>query len=163
MDLSTTNLVIEKLNKSIKGQSIRQSKDIQLRLADLYSERARLKKMSENEQSCGNCMNSKADRLKALNLYYKLFDRFSSETQERLVMQVSHLSISTNQERKATSLYNKVLKSRKYHKNVKARVLLSKAEQQFHKGFYKDSLKNYDKAISKNKKLKSPLVLYRVA
>lgn len=165
MDLSTTNLVIEKLTKSIKGQSDRQSKDIQLRLADLYSERARLSNLRqhENRNQCADCKNPKADRRKALSLYYKLFDRFDSPTQERMIQQISHLSLAVNQLRPADRLYQKILASRKYSKFVKARVMLSLAEQAFFKGEYKKALRLYDSAMARHKKLKKPLVLYRVA
>ena len=70
MSYDNHTLVINKLNTAL---SLMKKGDVSLRpttkrLADLYSERARIAEFQENEKNCNNCMKSNEDRLTAIKL-----------------------------------------------------------------------------------------------
>src|SRR6476646_2030307 len=74
MDLETHTLVVEKLRSVLKNDLKDVARaPIQLRLADVLSERARLKAQKEVESNCDDCQKSKEDRQEALSLYESAF------------------------------------------------------------------------------------------
>src|SRR3990167_5037838 len=92
MDLSTHNIVIEKLENILSETEAQDIKRIDLtrRLADLYSERARIENMQESEQNLAE-IQSKKDRERALYLYRDLLTRVSKKDQAEVLMLMAHL------------------------------------------------------------------------
>jgi tetratricopeptide (TPR) repeat protein len=159
MDLDTHNMVIEKIRQ---GLDLNPAPEVRLRLADLYSDRARLKALQEAEKNCQNCEKSHEDRKEALSLYQAIFDRLSQEEQLRSFEQIAQAYTILNQQTQAKSFYDKVIKG-KYSHGLKARAYLHKADQDFFAHKYSAAYQNYKKAISMERAQKTPVVGYRMA
>lgn len=87
MDESTDSLVIDKLERAmdLMDKDAPERTGVQLRLADIYAERARLKLIEEGKKSCDTCEGSKADRAKALAYYKDAFPKLRETTRARFL------------------------------------------------------------------------------
>jgi len=163
MDLETHNVLIEKINKGYDGKS-KIADSVQLRLADLYADRARIKTLKEAEkENCNSCMGSKADRREALNRYFRLFEIYEGSEQERILVQIIQMNMLLDNKFAKKKFYKKIVDQKKYGLNLKGRAYLALAEIDFYDGEFKNSRNLYKNAIRLKPQLNTLLTRYRLA
>ncbi len=159
MDVGTHDVLIQKLEK---GLEINKDIQIQLRLADLYADRSRLKTIQETEEKCQQCHSSNQDRRKSLSLYLDIFDKVTDEEQKRVFEQIAQSHTLLGETTKAKSFYKKII-DKKYDKGLKAIAHQKQADLYFFSHDYSRALKDYKKSNSLDPSLKTALVSYRMA
>ena len=159
MDIETHDMLIAKIEQGLQSD---QTPEFRLRLADLYSDRARLKSLQENEKPCNNCFKSNQDREQALSLYLTIFDQLKGKEQLQSFEQIAQSYTVLNKETKAKNFYQKVIQGQ-YTQKLKAQAYLKKADQSFFDHQYARAYKDYSKAVSLEKTTKTPLTRYRMA
>ncbi len=167
MDSETQNLVIDRLEQIIATMDKTDASwpGSTLRLADLLAERARLRFMAEIEASCDGCKGSVADRKKALSLYESVFEKSKKSEQGNILFQIAHLHQIANEDNKAKTIYENILKAKKgvYTEDVTTQSLLALADLHFQKAKYKDAQKLYNQALEKAQATQKGFILYRLA
>ncbi len=154
MDESTHSLVIDKLERALdlmeKGAPERQG--VVLRLADLYSDRARLKAMTEVQKNCDNCEGSKEDRAKALGYYKESLPKAKGEDQGKILVQMAHLNNMNGQSAKAEDIYHDVIKKGRkgYESSVVGSAYFNIGEIHFRKGQFKEAKRQFEKALKQD-------------
>lgn len=165
MDETTHDEIIQKLEMGIDGmdKTDPERNGIVLRLADLYSDRARLKALNEVEQNCKDCKGALNDRKKAISLYEEALPKTAKQDQGRIVLQVAHLYSLNDEQKKANQLYAKILRDKRtYSSEVRALAFMNEGEVEFRNNDFKHALKDFESA--RREKLSSKaLVEYRIA
>lgn len=167
MSLEMQNLVVEKLERVLSQIDKKDSSYIPstLRLADLLAERARTRAMLEVEAGCNDgCKGSGDDRKKALKLYKKALPGSHGEMQGRVLFQIAHLSNLSGDDKKATTVYQDILKNPKKHdgETVSA-ARVAYADILFQKGQFKEALAESKLALKGSKTTNKGLIVYRMA
>lgn len=157
---------LETVSKSLADKD--ESKvPIALRLADLYSERARKDAMNEIEKGCANsCGAGSADRAKALRLYNEVLPRVSEASKAKVIVQIGHLYQMSGQEAKALEFYQKVVQDKSAHAmsaDLKSEANLSLAEIYFKKREYKNAHTHYQNVLNIPSSNSKGLASYRSA
>ncbi|MEZ0392820.1 MAG: tol-pal system YbgF family protein [Pseudobdellovibrionaceae bacterium] len=167
MDSETQNLVIERLERIIGLMEKKDSSWVptNLRLADLLSERARLRFMNEVEVNCQGCKGSVEDRKRALSMYEGILKTARPEMKAPIFFQMGHLYQIGGNSDKAASLFQSVLsdKSKNPNPDLIRRARTSLADLEFERGHHKDALKHYNLALKDPKTANKGLILYRRA
>lgn len=125
MNTETQDLVISKMERVI---STLDRKDpawnpSQLRLADLLSERARLRFINEVEANCDGCKGSKADRAKAVRIYEDLLKSVKLNEHGPILFQLAHLYEMSGRTDKAIQLFETIIKDAKA-KKISAEIVV---------------------------------------
>ena len=162
MDLETHNVLIQKIEKGFDKKSAI-ADTVQLRLADLYADRARLKTMKEMDQGCTNCLKSKEDRQAALSKYLRLFEIYTGAEQERILVQIVQMNRLMDSSFAKKKFYTKIITKKRYGKALKARATQALAEIHFYDGDFKTAQQQYKKAIQMKPSLRTYLTRYRLA
>ena len=166
MDETTHDEIIKRLELGVDDmdKDAPERTGILGRLAELYADRARLKAMSEVERKCEKCVGAKSDRAHAIDLYNQILPKVEKDAQGRVVLQLAHLHALNDQAKKAESLYQDILKSKRgrYSSEVRAIAEASVAEIYFRKGEFKPALSHFEAARREQVKNKA-LVEYRIA
>jgi hypothetical protein len=157
---------LEKVSQSLADKD--ESKvAITLRLADLYSERARHTAMSEIEKGCvSNCNGAVADRAKALRLYTDILPRVPAVNKSKVIVQVGHLYQLNGQEDKALSFYTQIVNGTatgNISSDLKSEAHLSLAEIYFKRRDYRNASVHYKNIISLPSSNSKGLASYRNA
>ncbi|MEO0336260.1 MAG: hypothetical protein AAF202_07690 [Pseudomonadota bacterium] len=167
MDIKTHTLVIKKLEKVLKdsGKKVEYNVSLILRLADLYSERARLKSIKEGDQDCKDaCLGSDKDRRKAIASYRSLLAHVDGEVGATIIMQTAHLHQVLGEVEEAKRLYQGVLKEKsKRSSAIVGQAYAGLAGIQFMQNDFKSALKNYDAALKQKDTKKKGFLVYRKA
>lgn len=118
MDPTTRNLLIGKLEKVLIGLPKADSShsSVSLRLADLYSERARVDAMKELESGCSPCVAGVQDRKKAIKIYSETLSSVPEENRGRIIFHIAHLSELLGDSSKAESTYQEIIRTSKNEK-----------------------------------------------
>jgi hypothetical protein len=166
MDETTHDQIIGRLEMGLDGMDKNEPErtGIQLRLADLLADRARLKAMNEVESGCKNCKGALNDRKKALSLYQEALPKVERADQGRRVLQIAHLYELLERQKESKALYNKIItaKSGIYTSEVKAIAYTAIGERKFKDGDFKHALTNFEAARRENLKAKA-IVEFRIA
>lgn len=163
-DGDARNLLITKLEKVQMQLAPNDASKIAvtLRLADLYSERARISSLAELDQGCQTCKAGEADRKKALRFYLEVMDRTPEASRGKVMVQIGHLYQVTGSEDKAIEFYQKVLQTEKAPALV-SEANLSLAEIHFkHRDFAK-AIPYYQELIKTPTASSRGLAAYRLA
>lgn len=166
MDIHTHDIVITKLENVVKNldKKISQKAPIILRLADLYSDRARLKFMQEMEKSCDACLGSKDDRKAAIDHYLSIIPYLDGDTQAQSLIQAAHLYKLIGNVNEAIKLYKSVAESRKnYAAVMKGSAYGGLGETYFQKGEFKQAKKYLQKALNIPETPQPGYLQYRLA
>lgn len=156
MSSESQDLVIQKLERIISNLEKQDSSYLptQLRLADLYSERARSRFMLEIEAGCADCKGSQADRIKAIAIYESLIHELNINEKSQVLFQLAHLYQISGKTDKAQKLYEDVLKNASNNKIADSILVKSRAslgDIYYQKGQFKEALAQYNLALkSKN-------------
>ena len=167
MDLETHDLVINKLEGVIGAlnEADTQKLPVLLRLGDLYADRARLRTMAEVEKNCTGCLNSKADRHRALALYNRAFRISDPNQQGHLLLQMSHLHQAVGQQKSAVQLLNRIIRagSSRYGRLTLALAYNGLGEIEYRKGRFAQSKYYFSRAYKEPKLPRRGFALYRLA
>lgn len=168
MNSNTQDLVITKMERVLSAMDKTDSAWLasQQRLADLLSERARTRFMSEVESNCDGCKGSKDDRQKAIKIYESLLAEVKINEHAPILFQLAHLYEMAGQQDKAIALYERILKNAKAQKTSAAIVSRSQAslgDLLFQKGKFNEAREQYIIAL-KDKNLENrALTIYNKA
>jgi hypothetical protein len=150
---SYSNL-IKKLESTLPSiADYRTKTSVQLRIGDLYADRARLLAMKEVEKSCDSCLGSKSERKKALGYYSQVVSGLRGEQRSRITLQLAHLN-SLNGDLKATEkIFQGVLREERatagsQPENLVAESYIGLGEIRFFENKYKDARGQYEKALA---------------
>lgn len=115
MQPATQDLVITKIERVLSTLDKEDPAWLssQQRLADLLSERARTRFMTEVESNCDGCKGSKEDRKKAIQIYESLLQEVKINDHGPILFQLAHLYQLNDQSEKAMALYESILKDSK--------------------------------------------------
>ncbi|MDB2426081.1 hypothetical protein N9W41_00895 [bacterium] len=163
MDINTHTMVINKLETSLNNGA--RTANLTLRIADLYSERARLKFMKEEDKNCNGCLGSKADRSQAIK-YYNSFLNFkvNNATQVSKVMtQIAHLYNLTNKQQKAIQLFTRIIKTRSFPSVIKSNATVALADIYYIQHKYKKALKYYKQSLRFKNEEQNLYAKYRIS
>ncbi len=157
---------LEKVNQSLADKD--ESKvAITLRLADLYSERARRDSMMEIEKGCTTTCNAgTADRTKALRFYTDVLPRVPDVNKSKVIVQIGHLYQLNGQEEKSLAFYSKVVEgggAGNMSSNLKSEAHLSLAEIYFKRRDYKKASVHYQTILNLPSSNSKGLASYRNA
>ncbi len=147
-DDGTRDLLIQKL----KGVHFNLSPEdpskvaVALRLADLYSERARVSAMKELESGCTVCTAGEDDRKKALSLYLEVVGRAPEASRNKVLIQVGHLQEILGQDSEAKKSYE-IVSAKSTDQQAQSDANLSLAEMLYKKSQFKEALGYYTKVI----------------
>lgn len=151
LDLETTNEVVVRMEKVLSSLE-RDSESylpMQLRLADLYSDRARLYEVKDTAAGRETLKKSENDRKKAIVIYETALPQLKGEEQSRVLAQMAHLYQLTGDKAKAQELYAQILKqSKKYSNDLLVQSYLGVAEMALSQAKYDVAEKNFKLALA---------------
>lgn len=164
MDLSDTNTVIAKLTQILPAlqDDPKKQNTVQIRLADLHAERARIFEVNAGEKNCTNCKESNADRRQAISYYASGLPKSDVETQKRGYAQLAYLYLATEQSGKATEVYKSVLKNPRL-KSIHPKAHLGLGDIYFTDAKYKAALNELESAKRNADKNDVSYITYRQA
>ena len=151
MDSETHTIVIEKLesvlSKAKEDETINM-RPIRARLADLYSERARLRAMDEAEKNCQDCTGAKDDRKRAIDLYATVIREAQPSEQGALFMQKAHLHEMQNEPTKARAIYDSMIQRgpKEYGRNTIVQAYMGRGEIRYAKGEFGKAKPDFEAA-----------------
>jgi hypothetical protein len=168
MDSSTQDLVIKKMERIISQMSPTDSSwaPSQQRLADLLSERARVRFMQETEVRCDGCRGSKSDRQKAIGIYESLLTTSGLKDDGVILFQLAHLYQMGGNSEKAEHLFKSVLRnsgSQKTSQEIITRARVGLGDILFGKGKPSDAHAYYLLALQDKDLDNRPVVTYNMA
>lgn len=166
MDETTHDMVIQRLELGLDGMDKNEPErnGIVLRLAELYSDRARLKAMNEMESGCKNCKGALSDRKRAISLYEDGLKKADKADQGKLVLQIAHLYSLNDDDKKSETLYKQILNSKRgtYSSEVRAIALANAGEKKFREGNFKGAMKDFEAARKEKLNLRA-LIEFRIS
>ncbi len=164
MDSYTSDALIEKLETLLPELTTdkSESETVRLRLADLYSDRARMKDISVNEQSCKNCPNGDLDRKKAITLYEQSRDAANTVQLSHLSLQLGHLYHLIGEIDKSDKAYKSILKNPSL-KLIHAKAQLGVADILYEKGNFLKAIPEFEKAFVTTVTEDQIYIQYRIA
>jgi hypothetical protein len=163
LDAGTETMVIQKLEAALPGLKGEKSEPgVLIRLGDLYSERARLKAIDEENTKCTTCDGSKNDRTKAISYYIESYNRIDGETKTHALMQITHLYTIEGENKKAEGLFKTTLADKTTSRDVRGECLAGLGELYFRTGRFNDAQKNFEESLKYE--IKNPtFVNYRLS
>lgn len=173
MDIGTHRFLIEKLEAVLsatpKGDSTRVP--ALLRLADLYSEEARLLSMQEIERGCfenpkaEGCGVSKNDRRLAIKTYEQALSESSGKSQSRILFQLAHLYEMDGYNSKAAQLYRRILSlgPKQFSQIVLGQSQAGLGEIAFKEQRFSDAKKAFEKSLLNKETPRRGWIQYRIA
>jgi TolA-binding protein len=174
LDGDTDGLVIDRLERALEDMDKTDDSrwEIMIRAADLRAERARISEMNTIAKElgaaspvgpCETCKAAKEDRRRAIELYKDVFENGKIEDKGRVILQMAHLSQLNGDEKKAESLFNKILKSGKYGEDVTAESHSGLAEILYRQTKFKAAIAHFEKALANKNIQKRGQLTYRLA
>ena len=151
LDMATTNDVVVRMEKVLASLE-RDSESylpMQLRLADLYADRARLYEVKDANAETDTVKKAELDRKKAIAIYVETLPKVKGDEQSRVLAQTAHLYQLTGNKAKAQSLYGKILsQTSKYSNDLLVQSFLGVAEMALSEAKYKLAEKNFKSALA---------------
>lgn len=167
MDSETTSLVIEKLENALKksGASDDEAGSLQLRLGDLYAERARLRFMEDTEKGITDSKSAREDRQKALTFYEKALPFAPADVRGGLLLQMAHLNVSLNRLKQAEQYYTTLINegSRSHGSKVYGQGLSSYADYLYRQQKFSQAKEYYIRALANSGTPQKGFVKYNYA
>ncbi len=172
MDIETHSFLIDKLEAVVKSTPKGDSSRVPalLRLADLYSERARLSLMKEFEAGCTTaCKSGEGDRAKAIAFYEVALDeskgQVRQETESRILFQLAHLYEIQGKDGKAEELYKRILKlgSAHFSAQILGQSESGLGELAFKNKNFKEARAHFESALSRKQTPRQGWAHYRIA
>ena len=157
MDSSTHDLMISKLESVLTSMPKhgKEFKNITLRIADLYADRARLKLLEQKDGS--------ADRKSALRNYKLVVSQLNAIDQGAVVLQMAHLQNLLDQTNDAEKTLAKAIKNKSYTREVLSKANAQIGEIYFKKANFVKAEQNFKKSITLNAGPQTGFISYRLA
>lgn len=168
MDAQTHTVVIEKLEMSLKKAGEDETIDlspVRSRLADLYSDRARLREMEENEKSCTKCTGAKEDRQRALQLYTLTLKEAPQKERGAIMIHMAHLYQLNGEAKRSEALLEQIIKegTRAHNNEVLSKAYVGRAERRYNRGLYTYARQDFEVAIKMAAPTKRGPIAHRIA
>lgn len=173
MDVGTHRFLIEKLEAVVNQTPKRDPTRVPalLRLADLYSEEARLLSLTEIEKGCfqnpklEGCGVSDTDRKSAIKFYEMALHESPSALQSRILFQLAHLYELNGDSKKAAKLYSRILAlgPKHFSKMVLGQSQAGLGEIAFKEKRFKDARKAFELALQNRATPRRGWIEYRLA
>jgi hypothetical protein len=171
MDGSTHSLLIEKLERSLENldKGDEASTAITKRIADLISERARLKEMDElgpkESLKCPVCPASREDRNRALSLYTSLLKKNDVQDKGEILIQIAHIHLLLNEQSKALKVFEDVIQagSKEHPESLIGASHAGLGEIYYSKQNMKKAAYHLEEALKNSATRKKGFLTYRLA
>lgn len=178
MDIETHRFLIDKLETVLKETPRGDSTRVPalLRLADLFSERARLLSIQEIEAGCFDpsqmtpekkeaCLVSKEDRRKAIGYYEMALHESSGASQSRILFHLAHLYEMNGDNKKAENLYRRILAlgSKHFTKAVLGQSQAGLGEIAFREKRFLEAKRQFETALLNTATPRKGWIHYRIA
>ena len=169
MSTQTTDSVIERMERVISTLDKNDPSWVasQQRLADLLSERARLRFMQEVEVSCNDgCKGSKKDRVQAINIYEDLLKNVKINDNSNILFQLAHLYDMAGQQNKSMQLFERIIKeskTKKFSAEIVSRSHSGLGDLLFQKGKFKEARQHFATALQYRDAQNRSLIVYNTA
>jgi len=173
MDIGTHRFLIEKLEAVLSATPKDDSTRVPalLRLADLYSEEARLLSMQEIERGCfqnpkaEGCGVSKKDRQLAIQAYEQALSESSGKSQSRILFQLAHLYEMDGENGKAAKLYRRILTlgPKQFSQIVLGQSQAGLGEIAFKEQRFSDAKRDFEKSLLNKSTPRRGWIQYRIA
>ena len=134
---------------------------ITLRLADLLTERARLKEVKEVSEGCVKCTAGDADRKKALALYESIRNKPDFSMKEHVFFRIAYINEVLDNSDKAINAYKKIIRNDKLE-SLHPKAYVALGELFYKKNDFKKSKFYFSKALEFDI-LNKGFVIYRLA
>lgn len=164
VDGRTRDLLIDKLTQvhlNLAPQDSSRS-GVALRLADLLSERARLKAMADLEQGAPLSARADTDRRQALALYQGVVGQLPADTRAKVMSQIGHLYELIGEEARAIETYSGILAGQP-QPVARAEASVSLGEVYFKRRAYAQAEKYYQAVLDIPQAASRGLAAYRIA
>ncbi len=168
MTSETHTVVIVKLKtalaKAVEDETVDLS-PVRSRLADLYSERARLREMEEAKENCQTCKGASGDRKRALQLYSDVLKETPRENRGPLAIHMAHLNYLVNQPKQAEALFEMIIKegAKTHSKDNLATAYIGRAESKFSRGQFDKAQRDFETALGLAQASKRGRISHRIA
>jgi hypothetical protein len=151
MDSDVHTVVIDKLEMSLKKAKDDETislAPVRARLADLYSDRARLREMDENKTG-EKASGSKSDRARALQLYADVLKESSKEERGPILIHMSHLDLLLAKSADAESIYELIVKEgpSKHAPVILQQAYAGRAEHRYQRGEFKTARADFEVSL----------------
>ncbi len=148
MDAEVHSVVIDKLEMSLKKAKENETislSPVRARLADLYSDRARLREMSENKNGAKST-GSKADRSRALQLYADVLKESDKSERGPMMIHMSHLHQLIGQNAKALEIFETIVKEgpSQHAPIILQQAYAGRAESRYMRGEFKTARADFE-------------------
>lgn len=166
MDLAAHDLVIEKLETSLKN--IKENDEninllnLKIQLANLYSEKARLLFIEEGHKNCQNCLNSNNFKNKAIDLYSKILPQIKNSDGGEISLQLAHLLEDSNNP-KNLKIYNDLIKLKSVKPEILVKAYSKRAAHYFKEAQFDQALNDYHKVLSLSDKKSQGGTYHKIA
>ncbi|MEY4616454.1 MAG: hypothetical protein RJB66_1414 [Pseudomonadota bacterium] len=151
MSLEAHDLVISKLESSLqllkrKDQAV-DGLGLQLQLANLYADKARLLLVEEGRKGCDGCLESKQFRKKAIGLYELVLPQLVGGDHDHIALQLAHLYETTEKNKQALTIYNSLIQNQKTNTKTVAIAFSKRASTQFREGSFDEAIADFNKVL----------------
>ncbi len=166
MDLEAHNLVIEKLETSLKKIDPKDKSinlmSLKIQLANLYSEKARLLFIEEGNKSCHNCLQSQSFKKKAITLYSEIQPQLKNADGGEVSLQLAYL-LEENQIEKSIKIYQSLIEQKNLSDDVRSKALNKRASYYFKQGLFDKALSDYESILRLNTKESFGPIYHKIA
>ena len=176
MDETTHTIVIDKLElalKKAKDDETVSLAPIRSRLADLYSDRARIREMKEAEQKCSGtgslkvkgCDGSMKDRKRALELYSAVVKETDQANRGALLVHMANLYKLVDQPEKALAIFDGIIKdgARLHSTTILSEAYSGRGESRYMKAQFAKAQDDFEAALRMAPKYKRGAIAHRIA
>jgi len=167
MDLDTHTAMINRLSTIIQNLDDKDPSKVpsSLRMADLLSERARLKGLKEVEMNCQNCLKATEDRRMADYYYGYVIPKLDDATRSQAMLQKAHVAYSLGEMNETEKLFQQIItEGTKRHTNaILGEAYASLGDVYFQKADFKKSQQQYEAALKIKETPQRGMVYYRLA
>lgn len=161
------SMMIEKLARVVLGlpESDTARVGVELRLADLLSERARADQKDELGKGCTTCSSGTKDREQALRYYKEALPKLDGEASARVLLQMGHLHQMNNSDTEAMTLYKRIQNGsgQGFSEEVRAEAELALADIYYKRRQYNEAASLYTSVIGRDGKIAKGYAAYRLA
>lgn len=165
MNSETHTVVIDKLEMTLKKAQDDETislAPVRARLADLYSDRARLRDLKAKG---GSSKEGKADRARALQLYVLVLKEASKEERGPILVHMSHLDLMLARTKDALAIYELIIKEgpSKHAPAILQQAYAGRAEALYQRGEFKRARADFEVALRFAPTVKRGPLAHRIA
>jgi hypothetical protein len=165
MDSDVHTVVIDKLEMSLnkaKDDETISLAPVRARLADLYSDRARLRDINAKGAASKE---AKADRARALELYVLVLKEASKEERGPILVHMSHLDLMLARQKEALAIYELIIKEgpSKHAPSILQQAYAGRAETLYQRGQFQKARSDFEVSLRFAPETKRGPLAHRIA